>query len=651
MDQYLSWLNWLRRTVGLTTSEENLQRQARELAAQGAIPPGEPGSSTRPMGPGGATGAVAPGSGGPSGSTGPARPAAPAPPTGGDYSGNPDASGLPSTTVSVPGVTPPPPSRYGVYGTDEGPPNRRKSDLPFSDPKSELERAKNEQRIREWRLLDARTAQAAVPADASPESKKNADDAVTVAQREVNAQQDQVKQLEASTTTRAPAGTDAGYTEETVAGRRIRRYWKWDGYGNKVPNPDKGDKGLEDVGSALSAVDEQTAQLNLDRARASYEAETDPVVKEQRRVALQQAQFALDQARAKGPVDVATAQLAYDRAKAAYENENDPIAKETRRVALEQAQTALAQAKQTLNKPTESTQDGYLVRVSPSGELTRTDLLTPEQRERADRIAEQNAQPKFAGAQAQLASEATRRQALAEKELQRLEDLQKRGQISPDQAKAQFERWFGMNVEAPLSGYRQAAEEERRKLEQENLTRTTAEQGRVDTLNRERERLAAAAGEAGRQEAITLGQGTRATEYISDLGGLANRLSRGPMGGPGAEAPFQFSAGAFDPANFRKVVPNVNELADAAINRLLARVSPATARDVNVPLPGLPAGPDLRSMMDQVPYSGPLSAAPQAEEPLPGQGAIDLKDLGQPGRARTVYSNSRYVDWDIPPAP
>ena len=301
------------------------------------------------------------------------------------------------------------------------------------------------------------------------------------------------------------------------------------------------------------------------------------------------------------------------------------------------------------------TTDGRLVGYDKrtGQQIFNLDTQTPEGRALADRLqkatveaAELANQPKFGGAGAQYQAEASRRQDLARTELKRLTDLQKSGQISPDQAEAQFDRWMQLNVEGPLAGYKAAAEEERRKLEQENLTRTTAEQGRVDTLNRQREQLAHAAGEAGRQEAITLGQGTRATEYISDLGGLANRMAAGPIGGPNAAAPFQFSAGAFDPANFRKVVPNVNELADAAVNRLLARVSPATARDVNVPLPALPTGPDLTSLMNQVRYSGPLSAAPQSE--VPEIAAQDLGPSGQPGRARTVWSNGRYQDWDIP---
>ena len=49
-------------------------------------------------------------------------------------------------------------------------------------------------------------------------------------------------------------------------------------------------------------------------------------------------------------------------------------------------------------------------------------------------------------------------------------------------------------------------------------------------------------------------------------------------------------------------------------------------------------------MMNQVKYQGPLSAMPQAEAALPGQEAVDLGT----GRARTVFGNGRYFDWDIP---
>ena len=302
---------------------------------------------------------------------------------------------------------------------------------------------------------------------------------------------------------------------------------------------------------------------------------------------------------------------------------------------------------------TYTTTDGKLVgydrRTGQS--VFSVDTKTPEGRALAERLeratveaAEQANQPKFASAVAQYQQEAQRRQGLAREELTRLQDLQKSGQISPDQAEAQFDRWMKLNVEGPLAGYRTAAEEERRKQEQDNLTRTRAEEQRVDALNRQRETLAFEAGEEGRRTGIELGKRTRAPEFISDLGGLAQSLGQG-------RTDFQFSPASFDVANYRKAVPNLNELADAAVNRLLSRVQPATARDVNVPLPALPSGDGLRSMMDGVRYRGPLTAAPQSEVPEPGQEAIDLGPQGQPGRARTVWATDGFLTGTSPSKP
>jgi hypothetical protein len=302
--------------------------------------------------------------------------------------------------------------------------------------------------------------------------------------------------------------------------------------------------------------------------------------------------------------------------------------------------------KLTEAKPTSSTVDNFLVLSDPmTGKvITRVDLLDPTQRERATRLAdlavktaEQGLEPKFANAGAQYTQEAQRRQGLARQELERLTKLQQEGQISPEQAEAQFDAWMKVNVEGPLAGYKRAADEERRVQEQANLDRETAERTRVEAANRERDRLAFEAGEAGRREGITLGQRTRAPEYIADLGGLANSLASG-------RTDFKFSPGSFDVANFRKAVPNLNELADAAVNRLLSRVPRAEANpNVSVPLTP-PVGDDLRASMNSVRYSGPMSSAPTNEQPLEGQGALDQGN----GMARSVYSNGRYVDWAIP---
>ena len=292
--------------------------------------------------------------------------------------------------------------------------------------------------------------------------------------------------------------------------------------------------------------------------------------------------------------------------------------------------------------------DGYVVLVDKrTGQLiNRVDTKTPEGRALADRLAAarvaQAEKEQYGTATAQYTAEVARRQGLARTELARLQDLQKQGQLSPDQAEAQFDTWMKTNVEGPLAGLKAAAEEERRKQEQENLTRQTAEENRVDALNRERQQLGYNAGEAARARAWEVGSQTRAPEFLRDMGGLAQRLAAGPMGGPGAAPAFQFSPESFDPARYKAVLPDYEGEADKAMQRLFGVIPQATARNVNVPLPNLPTGADLRTLMDGVRYTGPLTGTPN-EEPLPGQAAVDLGT----GMARTSYPGGRYIDWRI----
>src|SRR5215471_6648337 len=290
--------------------------------------------------------------------------------------------------------------------------------------------------------------------------------------------------------------------------------------------------------------------------------------------------------------------------------------------------------------------------------ITTVDLLDPQQRARADELsglaveqARQNLQPKFASAQAQYAQEAGRRQGMAQQELDRLVKLQQEGQISPDQAEAQFGAWMQTNVTGPLAGYKQAAEVEQQKLAQDAQTRQAAENTRVDEANRARQQLAYQAGEEARKQGIDIARQTRAPEFLQGMAQVSQAMAQGkPFAG--------FTQDMLDPANYAKVLPDVNQLADAAVNRLLARVSPATAQQVNVPLVGLPQGPDLQGMMDRVRYrpnlpgpsiDGPPALPPPEDTsawgaPVPGQ---EAQDLGN-GMARTTYGNGRYVDWAIP---
>jgi hypothetical protein len=289
--------------------------------------------------------------------------------------------------------------------------------------------------------------------------------------------------------------------------------------------------------------------------------------------------------------------------------------------------------------------DGYLVGIDRrnGAEVFRVDTKSKEGRELADRLsrakvaqAEREAGPQFSSAIAQYQAEVGRRQGLARTELARLQDLQKSGQLSPDQAEAQFDTWMQTNVEGPLAGYRAAAEEERRTQEQANLTRQTAEETRVEGLNRQRQQLGYEAGEAARTQGLEIGQKTRSPEYIQGLGQMANAMATGqPFGG--------FAPGAFDPANFKGVQPNYTRLADQAMQRLFGVLPQATARNVNVPVPQLPTGDTLRSMLDGVRYSGPLTGSPN-ETPVPGQEAVDLGT----GMARSVFPGGRFLDWRIP---
>jgi len=303
--------------------------------------------------------------------------------------------------------------------------------------------------------------------------------------------------------------------------------------------------------------------------------------------------------------------------------------------------------------PKTVTDNGRIIAYDPrsGAKIFETDTKTPEGRALADRLeranvaaAERQADPQFASAIAQYRAEAQRRQGLARTELARLQDLQKSGQLSPEMAEAQFDTWMQTNVEGPLAGFKAAAEQEQRKLEQENLTRQNAEEGRVETANRERGRLAYEADTAGRAISREIAQRTRAPEFIRDTGKLAASLASG-------RTDFAFSPESLDPANFKKALPNMDELADKAVQRLFSFVPEARARNVNVPLPEMPSGDNLRGMMDQVRYTpsagaaGGVGAGSQVAE---GQGAVDLKDQGRPGWARTVYQNGKYEDWEIP---
>ena len=94
----------------------------------------------------------------------------------------------------------------------------------------------------------------------------------------------------------------------------------------------------------------------------------------------------------------------------------------------------------------------------------------------------------------------------------------------------------------------------------------------------------------------------------------------------------------------------MDAFARQATERALAQISPSVAARIGAPLPQLPTGPALQSMLGQLPYRGPLSGLPSpASGLLPTPGMNQALDIGG-GRARTPYGpgGNVYLDWDLP---
>jgi hypothetical protein len=403
-----------------------------------------------------------------------------------------------------------------------------------------------------------------------------------------------------------------------------------------------------------------TAQVNLDRARQQLAEATSPEARRLAQLKVDQAQFDLEQSRAKAPLEQATAQLAYDRARTAYENETDPVAKETRRVALEQARVALQQAQQTLarGQAPQVIQPGtgrVIVRQDPlTGELTTqpNPAYTPEAAERETLELEalrRGTLPQ--NAYAAYTQERSRLQQAGQGEIDRLRELQRQGALSEAQARQQWEAWLGPR-QAQLEGLRASAEEAQRaeRTGTEELQR--AEEARAEALNRQREQLGLAAGQEARQTWMGLAPQIRTPQFLAQMGqSVADMAAR--ANAPSAEAAAAlprgstFSPDTFRVENFRGAIPDLDAVSKAATERALAAISPAVARKIGLSLPALPSGDGLTSLMGNLPYAGPLLRAPTGATPLPGQEAIDLGT----GRARTYYSPTSFLDWDIPYSP
>lgn len=314
--------------------------------------------------------------------------------------------------------------------------------------------------------------------------------------------------------------------------------------------------------------------------------------------------------------------------------------------------------------PQTQTVDGFLVRVDPNtGEVTRTDLYTPEQRSRLTQIQDTN----LATSQAQLQNAQRLQDPVAEYQrqvgllqtqaTQYRDDLNQRvleGQLSVEDASKQFDDWWGTNVEARLQPYQTMAEGAYRKEQNEYLARQAAEQARVDAINRQREQTAYTAGETARNQLNALAPQARSPEFLAQLAQNVSRIGQPLPGGPSQHSGgMQFSPESLSLENVRRAMPNLTEVGQNAAARALAQISPAAAQQVGLPPPQVPSLPSFQSFMNSAPFTIPNPALP-----VPGQEALDLGNpanaarLGlpmQPGFAGTRYQGGRVEPWQIPP--
>ena len=318
--------------------------------------------------------------------------------------------------------------------------------------------------------------------------------------------------------------------------------------------------------------------------------------------------------------------------------------------------------------PGEQTQvvDGYFVRLDPTtGQLSRTDLYTPEQRARLEETSQVNLATARAGLerQQQLAdpmAEYQRQVGVMQQQAtqyrDQLNDRILRGEVSVEDAEKQFNTYWGSQVEPRLQPYQTMAESSYRREQNEYQQRQAAEQARVDAVNRERQQLAFQAGEKARTDLMQLAPQARSPEFLNQLAQNVSRIGQPLPGGPGQHGGgMQFSPESLSLDAVNRFAPNIGEVGQAAVARTLAAISPAAAQSIGAPPPKPPGLPQFQNFLSSAPFS-----IPNPSLPVPGRGALDLGNAGnaalagvpvQPGYAITQYQGGQWTPpWQIPAA-
>jgi hypothetical protein len=582
-------------------------------------------------------------------------------------------SGSDPTGGYSPVVTPPEAAvpTNGVVGTPTGPTGMKDTDLPNKGANlTERQKAENRRQVADWELEIAKAEVARLKA--AKEDVNNPSvfaNAVQAERDKENARNSAANEVQQQKTAeekpaRAPAGTDAGFTDEVVetgqGKRRIRRFFKWDGYGNKVPDSARGDKGLEDLGAAESATDVQTAgvnlqtaQLQLQKAQNDFALATSPEAKREAKLKLDLAEFNLQQARTKAEREDRPSILSGVPENQEWILSRDPVSGAITRERNPAYRAPVGQIIQPGTGRVITTRDPVTGEIKTEPNPTWTPEL-----EEAERLQLENLRRGTlpSNALAALQQETTRLQGRAAQERDRLVELQRTGAITAADADRQFKEFFRTVVEAPLAGLRTQAEEAQRLERTQVEERNRLEGIRADTANRAREQLGYQAGETARSQIMQIAPEVRTQGFLTQYGNMVGNMAA-RANAPTAEAANALPAAptitgdTFSIDKFAGAIPNLDEAAKQATARALAGISPTAARLANMPQVNMPTGPDLQGLLNQIPYTGQLQRPPPGLQPLPNFAALDQGN----GMARSIYpgvpgvngGQGGWMDWAI----
>ena len=136
----------------------------------------------------------------------------------------------------------------------------------------------------------------------------------------------------------------------------------------------------------------------------------------------------------------------------------------------------------------------------------------------------------------------------------------------------------------------------------------------------------------------------RTPQFLDQFGATVERMGRArrrpERGGarPASRAGRRSRKDTFNPANVRRVIPNLNDFARRPPSGRLAQISPAVAAKINAPMPAPRQGPTLQGMLGQLPYRGPLAGLPApASGLMPTPGVDQAQDIGGGARREPAY--------------